>query len=416
MLNSDLNKMKEIIIAKAEDVKGTKEDEIIYLIGNKEGEGKNTIYKNMEIVVAEGNTGKITTIPLSYNEGYNPKISTGSYKIEENKEILYIVENSNGNGEVIAEIFDFDGDKVVKIFSTDYFNNSNIFEVNYIDNNMVDLIDNRRNLLYKINLEFKGRKYLNELYTENGKLIKETKGRVLPVENISLIKDALTDITDIKLIQKIAGKNNSDIIGNIYTLLKFNGSIFEERYTEVSILGGKISRSVDRGKGYDYYNYDFTRLDFVESEDSPSLRVERAIEKEFLLNPNKDKVKYLYNKISLSKNKDNILVYLEGPRFCSENGCALVILEAKSNEYKIISKIENIINPIIISDNISNGYKDIIVRVLNNRKEELRVIKYNGNSYPKNPLNEEKLKRGSRISGIAVISDDLFYRKGIEYK
>ena len=40
MLNGDLNKMKEIIITKAEDVKGTKEDEIIYLIGNKEGEGK----------------------------------------------------------------------------------------------------------------------------------------------------------------------------------------------------------------------------------------------------------------------------------------------------------------------------------------------------------------------------------------
>ena len=414
MLNGNLNKMKEIIMTKAEDVKGTKEDEIIYLIGNKEGEGKNTLYKNMEIIVADGSTGKITSIPLSNNEGYNPKLSIGSYKIKENKEILFISESSMENGSLSAEIFDFDGEKVVKIFSTDYFNNSNVFEVNYIDNYTVNIIDNRRNLLYKINLEFKGKKYLDEIYNKNGKLNKIIRGRVLPIENISLVKDILTDIIDIILIQKIVGINNSDIIGNINTLIKFNGSTFGEKDTEVSIMGERVSRDIDREK--DYYNYDFTRLDFIESECVSNLRIERAIEKEFSLNPNKDKVKYLYNKISLSKNKDNILVYLEGPRFCSSNGCTLVILESKGNEYTILSKIENIINPIIVSDNNSNGYKDIIVRVLNNSKEELRILKYNGNSYPKDPIKEEKLKRGSKISGIAVISDDLFYRTGIEYK
>lgn len=329
MLNGDLNKMKEIIITKSDDVKGTKEDEIIYLIGNKEGEGKNTLYKNMEILVADGSTGKITALPLSNNEGYNPKLSIGSYKIKENKEILFIVESSMGNGNLAAEIFDFDGEKVVKIFSTDYFNNSNIFEVNYIDDYTVNLIDNRRNLLYKINLEFKGKKYLHEIYNEKGKLKETIKGRVLPIENISLLKDIVTDIIDIILIQKIVGKNNSDIIGNINTLIKFNGSTFEEKDAEISILGEKVSGGIDRE--YDYYNYDFTRLDFIESECVSNLRIERAIEKEFSLNPNKDKVKYLYNKISLSKNKENILVYLEGPRFCSSNGCTLVILEVKGN-------------------------------------------------------------------------------------
>ena len=44
------------------------------------------------------------------------------------------------------------------------------------------------------------------------------------------------------------------------------------------------------------------------------------------------------------------------------------------------------------------------------------MLKYNGNSYPRNPLKEEKLKKGRKINGIAVISDDLFYRRGIEYK
>ena len=43
------------------------------------------------------------------------------------------------------------------------------------------------------------------------------------------------------------------------------------------------------------------------------------------------------------------------------------------------------------------------------------VLKYNGNSYPMNPVDEEKLQSGVKVVGVAVISDDLFYKRGIEY-
>ena len=281
MLNGDSNKMKEIIITKAEDVKGTREDEIIYLLGSKEGNGKNTLYKNMEIVVTDGATGKINNIPLSNNSGYNPKLIIEKFKIEKNKEILFILENADGTGYISGEIFDFDGDNVVRVFSTDYFSNENSFEVNYVDNNIVDLIDSRRDVIYKINLEFKGKKYLDEIYNENGKVKKRVKGRVLPVENISLVKDTSTDIMDILLTQKIVGKSDSDVLGNIDTLVKFNGTNFVVKNIAVSIIGEKVSGSINRENEYKCYNYDFSNLEFIESEEISNLRIERAIEKEF---------------------------------------------------------------------------------------------------------------------------------------
>ncbi|MGF0111045.1 hypothetical protein ACQRD5_16830, partial [Clostridium sp. SGI.024] len=77
--------------------------------------------------------------------------------------------------------------------------------------------------------------------------------------------------------------------------------------------------------------------------------------------------------------------------------------------------IKDVIPPIIISENISNGYNDLIVRSIKKDKLDFRVLKYNGNSYPINPIGEEKLETGIRVVGVAVISDDLFYRRGIEY-
>ena len=93
----------------------------------------------------------------------------------------------------------------------------------------------------------------------------------------------------------------------------------------------------------------------------------------------------------------------------------MIILEEKNNDYIVTSKIKDIIPPIIVSENINNGYRDLIVRLLKKDKLDFRVLKYNGNSYPMKPLDEEKLQSGIKVVGLAFISDDLFYRRGIEY-
>ncbi|MGG7143831.1 hypothetical protein ACQPVP_10230 [Clostridium nigeriense] len=368
----------------------------------------------MEIIISDGSNGENFTIDLKDIEGYNPRIIIGKYNFNSLNDILFIVENKNEEG-ITALLYTLDREKFIKIFDSNEYNKDK-FKVIYSNGYIVNLINNKNNEKYRIDIRNKEKKYIDEKYNENGNLKKILIGDVLSMHDIASVRNKNEEMFDLLIKQRIIGENINDILGEIITVLRFDDMSFEDVDTIISIVssnGG--NKSIRKNKTKDE-TIDFSNIDFIESEYKANLRIERALEKEFLLNPNCDNLRYLYNRIKLKdSNKYQILVYLEGPKFCTENGGTLVVIEEKNNSYIITSRIRNIINPIIVSENISNGYKDLIVKVINRGKEELRVLKYNGNSYPINPLKEEKLKKNSKVRGVSVISDDLFYIKGIEY-
>lgn len=414
---------KSVIITKIGDLKGSREEDIIYLLGNVEGKGKNAVYSNMQIIVSDGEDGSITDINLREIRGYNPKITLENFKIHNSKEILFTIEDKGNNGYIIGEMYSLDGDKEVKIFDTDYYNRGENYQVLYQDNYKVNLVDINTNINYSIDISKKDKDYLDNIYDSNGKLKKDIFGKVLPVSEISPINLSRNEKIDILSIQKIIGINENDILGNLNCILSFKDTKFEKINSFVAILGEKIPNSLLRYEEklsnsiVEKEHIDFSKVEFIESEVMRDNLIERTIEKEFLLDPEEDKVTYLYNKVKL-KDSDSyqILVYLEGPRFCTERGATLAVLDKINNEYKIISKISNATSPIIISEERTNGYRNLILKVLDNDREDFRVLKFNGNAYPLDPIKEERIKKGKKIKGIAAISDDLFYTRGIEYK
>ncbi|WP_066893729.1 hypothetical protein [Clostridium nigeriense] len=80
MINNE-NPLKEIIMTKISNIKGNLEDEVIYLIGKKDGSGKNALYKEMEIIISDGDSGKLSCLELKGLEGYNPRIIIEKYKV-----------------------------------------------------------------------------------------------------------------------------------------------------------------------------------------------------------------------------------------------------------------------------------------------------------------------------------------------
>lgn len=406
--------LKKVIVTKVANIKGNTDEEIIYLVGNVEDTGKNTYYKDMEIIISDGRNGENTIVDLKDLEGYNPKIIIEKYNLNNNNEILFTVENRNGDG-ITALIYIFDKDRLINIFNSNQYKKDK-FKVVYSDKYKVSLINTKNSEEYKIDIRYKEKNYIDKKYDVNGRLKKILKGDILSIHDISLVKNRDKDIFDLMVKQRVVGEDINDILGDIITVLRFENERYEEIDTIVSIMSNKIyNEKIGENRIKDEL-IDFSNVDFIESEDKANLRIERALEKEFLLDPNTDKLRYLYNRVKLkNSNKYQILVYLEGPIFCTENGGTLVVIEEKNNSYIITSRINNIINPIIVSENNSNGYKDLIVKVMDRGKEEFRVLKYNGNSYPINPLKEERLKKNAKVRGVSVISDDLFYRRGIEY-
>lgn len=418
----NVNMKREIIMTRIGDVKGSSDQDIVYLVGNKKGAGKNTIYHNMQIIISDGENGKSVTIDLRGIEGYRPRITLEHFKINKDNEILFTIEAIGNNGYLIASMYSLDGDKAIKIFDSEYYNQIDSYQVIYQDNYTVDVIDVNKGMKYSIDISRKDKDYLNSIYNNKGILKKKIIGKVLPISGVSPIDLRRSDILDILLVQKVIGINEKDIIGVMNNILNFETTEFKKIESFVSILGEKNPNLLVRGSENLYSKeikdyLDFSNVEFIESEITKDESIERIIEKEFSLTPKEDKANYLYNKVKLKDdNSYQILVYLEGPRFCTERGGTLAILEENDNEYKLISKISNIINPIIVSENKTNGYRDLVVKVLDNGKIDFKLLRFNGNAYPFDPINEEKLKRGSRIKGIAAISDDLFYTRGIEYK
>lgn len=408
--------LKEVIMSKVGRIKGNNEEDIVYLFGNKEEDGKNTFYKDMEIVISDGMNGKLTYIDLKDIKGYNPRIVIEEFRVPNKCEVLFIVEDKLEEKGSRALVYEFNNNKLVNIFDSSNFSINKEYEVIYNDYYKVKLLDSRRKEEYIINIENKDDSYLKEKYNANGKLKKICNGYVLDAYDISSVRSSNREVKDILLKQKIVGEDINDAIGEIISILRFDGNEYSEIDTFISISTNKNTSINCRKEELLEEKYDFSRVDFIEAEYNANLRVERSIEKEFFLTPNFDKLTYLYNRVKLKNtSKYQILAYLEGPRFCSGKGGTLVVLEEKNNDYVVTSKINDIIPPIIVSEDMSNGYNDLIVRVMNKGKSDFRVLKYNGNSYPMNPINEEKLKSSVKVIGVAAISDDLFYRNGIEY-
>ncbi|MBE6054743.1 MAG: hypothetical protein E7212_12735 [Clostridium sartagoforme] len=407
---------KEIIMSKVGHISKSTDEDIIYLIGKKNNNGKNTFCEEMEIVILDGSSGKLLYIDLKDIKGYNPIITLGEYKSPREQEILFTIEEKDEKNGSRARIYELNNEDILILFDSKKYLQEKSYNVSYEDNYKVNLYDNRTNEEYIINIANKNHKYLDEKYNPSGKLKKIFNGDVMPPYEISAIKSSNREVNDILLKQKIIGEDKNDILGEIFSVLRFNGNEYEEVDRRVSILSRKNTNINLRKENLIDKKYDFSRVEFIESEYNPNLRIERAIEKEFSLNPGLDKVTYLYNRVNIKNSpKYQIIVYIEGPKFCTERGGMLIVLEDKNNEYVVTSKIKDIVPPIIISEEINNMYNDLIVRGIKRDNNDFRILRYNGNSYPMNPLNEAKLKPGTKVRGIAIISDDLFYRKGIEY-
>ncbi|GAA0742432.1 hypothetical protein [Clostridium oceanicum] len=162
---------------------------------------------------------------------------------------------------------------------------------------------------------------------------------------------------------------------------------------------------------------DFSSLKYICSETKRDIKLEKALIKEFDLQGNEDKVKYYYNKVDLNGDgKKEIFAYLVGPFVCGSGGCSAAIFEEKLGEYKLLSRFSLVNNPVIISNNKTKGYKDIIMNVSGGGVESFfALLKYNGTKYPSNPSIEPKVEPCTKVEGIAIVSDDISEDSGIKF-
>lgn len=118
--------------------------------------------------------------------------------------------------------------------------------------------------------------------------------------------------------------------------------------------------------------------------------------------------RYYYNYIDLNGDGINeIFVQLVGPYTSGTGGDNAIIFTEKNEKLEDMDDFTLIHNPVIISNEKTNGYNDIIVqRSGGGVKQEYVILKYDGDDY--SDVNEsEVLNSIDNVSGVAIISNDM---------
>lgn len=121
-----------------------------------------------------------------------------------------------------------------------------------------------------------------------------------------------------------------------------------------------------------------------------------------------NQIRYVAKEVHL-KNKDSfqILVHAMGPMICGTGGCPTFVFSSKLD---LISWISITQLPIMVSNNKSNGWRDIIVTVSGGgiMQSYQARLRFNGKRYPSNPTVKPAEKVIQPMTGDVLIRYDDF--------
>ncbi|WIF95817.1 VCBS repeat-containing protein [Caminicella sporogenes] len=223
-----------ILDFKQGDVNGDLVTDNIYLIGEKPYGAESPFTENITLLIQDGKTNIFYKIALKENAGYNPTIFLGDFTGNKIDDILISIDSGGSGGYASYYIYSFKNNTPKKIFDHENFNYN--YEVIYKDYYKVEIKENNTKK-YTIDIKYKGKEYLSEIYDSKGKLKKTIEGWVNALGGLYPIDFQRDGIYELYAVQRIAGRYNADNLGYVQTSLKWNGKDFVPFFQTIGILG-----------------------------------------------------------------------------------------------------------------------------------------------------------------------------------
>ncbi|QIB27947.1 VCBS repeat-containing protein [Caloranaerobacter azorensis] len=225
-----------ILDFKQGDVNGDLIIDNVYLIGEKPYGIKSPFVDNITILIQDGRTNIFYRIIPKENAGYNPTIFLGDFTGNKVNDILISIDSGGSGGYAFYYIYSFMNNSPKKIFDYEKFNQKYTYEVIYKDYYEVEVRENNTKK-YIIDIKYKGKDYLSEIYDAKGKLKEPIKGWVNPLGGLYPIDFQRDGTYELYAVRRIAGRYNADNLGYVQTSLKWNGKDFTPFFQTVGILG-----------------------------------------------------------------------------------------------------------------------------------------------------------------------------------
>lgn len=227
-----------IVTAKRGDIDGDGIIDNVLLTANKTPDSP--FWKNITLSIQNGRTNHYHQIPFKNNAGYNPTLFLGDFTGNKVDDILVVIDTGGSSGAIYTYAFSYINGQIRQIFNSDTFNEDYTYGVTYQDQYKVTVINQKLKEKYVLDLTYKGKKYLNDIYNKDGVLKAPIEGWVNPLSGLYPVDFNRDGTYELATYQRIAGRYNADSLGFVQNVLKWNGQVFSLERRNVAILGGKI--------------------------------------------------------------------------------------------------------------------------------------------------------------------------------
>ncbi|NLJ88508.1 MAG: VCBS repeat-containing protein [Epulopiscium sp.] len=226
------------IVASARgDVTGDGIKDYIYLTGIRKEDSP--FIQNITLLIKDGRTGSIVSVPLKTNAGYNPTIFLGDFTGNRINDILIAITSGGSGGITYYYIYSALNNVPKLLFDYEAFNQRYNYNVIYRNNYKVEVINTTRKTRFIIDISYREKDYLNEIYNEDGSLKSPIEGFVNPLSGLYPIDFDSNGVYELLGYQRISGRYAADALGYLQTSLEWDKNRFSIREQYVSIYGSK---------------------------------------------------------------------------------------------------------------------------------------------------------------------------------
>lgn len=229
------NDVKNIVASAYGDVNGDNIRDFVYLTGMKAPDSN--LIRDIALVIKDGRTGIKQRTGLRSDMGYSPTVTLQDFTGDGIKDILIGITSGGSGGIIFYYVFSDVNNQLKLMFDYEEYNNRYNYEVEYQNYYRVRVRNLEKDTAYIIDLTYKGKEYLDEIYTPEGILKSPIKGWVDPLSGLYPIDFDGNGIYELLGYQSIAGRYHADRLGYVQSILKWNGKKFYLYAQYVGILG-----------------------------------------------------------------------------------------------------------------------------------------------------------------------------------
>lgn len=227
-----------VIDKKRGDITGDSFRETVYLTGSMTE--KSSYWEDITLNILNKKVDLYEGFSLKETVGYNPRLFLGDFTGNQLDDILVLIDTGESEGTIKAYLFSFLEGEMRQVFDSEEYNDTTDYKINYQDQYKVTIVSSHPKKKYTLDLMYKEKEYLMEIYDENGALKEPIEGWVEPISGLYPIDFAGDDVYGLVVLQEIAGRYQSEVLGYVQNILRWNGREFITERQSVIIFGENI--------------------------------------------------------------------------------------------------------------------------------------------------------------------------------